>query len=444
MDKLFTRLRRRLTLVCTAATGIILVGMTLASLAVAQRQLGEGAAASFQSEVNAVLFHLRGQSAVDHTWLAQTEAGGGLLVYLELSGTPLLYRGAGDGQEREALVALAREKALQEFGLDISRRPDSRILSRQEFFSLRDAGGVGYRAAAASIPLENGWAGLLILRSTAAETAELRGLRLAFGGFAALAICLLAAFSWMFAGRMLAPLEASRRRQAEFVHAASHELRSPLAVIHACLSAIRGAPPEKAEHFTQVADGECLRMSRLVGDMLTLAGADGGTWTVEPGEAEPETLLLGVYECFEGPARERGIALAVSLPEAPLPRCRWDAQRISQVLSALTDNALSHTPAGGTVDLSVGPCPEGVVFTVADTGPGIPPEQRERIFERFYRGDAARTDREHYGLGLSIAAEIVSLHRGRIGITETPGGGATFAVVLPGGEQRTAPFPASP
>ena len=80
MDKIFTRLRRRLTLVCTAATGIILVGMTLASLAVAQRQLGEGAAASFQSEVNAVLFHLRGQSAVDHTWLAQTEAGGGLLV----------------------------------------------------------------------------------------------------------------------------------------------------------------------------------------------------------------------------------------------------------------------------------------------------------------------------------------------------------------------------
>ena len=127
----------------------------------------------------------------------------------------------------------------------------------------------------------------------------------------------------------------------------------------------------------------------------------------------------------------RKIHLFIDLPEEPLAPYLLDKGRISQVLDILLDNAASYVPAGGTVRLSLSEEKENLCFTVSDNGPGIPESARKNIFQRFYRVDSSRKDKHHFGLGLSIAKEIISLHGGSIRISETPGGGATFTITLP-------------
>ena len=430
---MFRRLRIRLAAVCALSTGVILIAMAVASLAVSERQLARQGQAAFEGDLNAILFHLGSQRTLDHTWLAQTETSGRMIIDIRDNGRPLLYGGAWDREHRAALASQARETALTDYGFDPDVPPESRIQVRQLQFPFTDAQGQRYYAAAAAVPVQSGWVSLVLLKSQADEQAEILRLRWIFGGLVALACLLLWAFAWLFTGRAVRPIEESRRRQMEFVSAASHELRSPLASIRTSAEAIEGAPPDKRARFLRAIGSECARMSRLVGDMLLLAGADNSTWSVHREETEPETLVLSVVESFEGRMTAAGVSLRVMLPDQPLPRCRWDGARVEQVLTVLLDNALSYTPRGGRVMVSADRCRGGVRFTVADNGPGIPPEDRERIFQRFYRRDESRSRKEHFGLGLSIAWEIVSLHRGRIWVEDAPEGGAAFIFTLPEG-----------
>ena len=148
---------------------------------------------------------------------------------------------------------------------------------------------------------------------------------------------------------------------------------------------------------------------------------------------DADTLLITQYELFEKLAAQRQISLAVSLPEdAPLPRIYGDEQRLCQVLSILIDNALSYTPAGGRVVLGAKGEGGNVLLSVSDDGPGIPDAEKQRIFERFYRADGSRSKKDHHGLGLSIAREIVSLHHGRLEVRDAPGGcGSVFTATFP-------------
>ena len=429
---MFERLRRRLTLLCTAATGVILVAMALACLALSQGQLTRWNNEAYAKDSSGVLDTIRLQAAsegavIDGAWLAQTEANGGFLVYIELSGIPLDRTVLLSGDSRAALVAAAKEAARRDHGVDLTEAPANRFNTKEASFRFTGPDGTPYRATVATIPAVKGWVGVILLRSMAEERAELGTQRLLFAIFTLVALALLALFAWIFIRFLMRPIEENRRKQTEFVAAASHELRSPLAVIHASLSALRGADAAEAEHFAELADGECMRMSRLVGDMLALANADNGSWTVRKGEVELETLVLNVCEGFERAAVEKGIHLTAKLPEAPLPRCCCDGERVAQVLTILVDNALAYTPSGGSVTVGVD---AGFLITVADTGAGIPDGDKARIFERFYRADASRTSREHYGLGLCIAREIAELHHGKLYVEDNTPHGAVFTLRL--------------
>ena len=432
---MFDALRRRLTLLCTAATGVILLAMTCACLLLSQSLLTRGAEAAFRRDVNGILFYFQSQSAlersvVDVTWLAQTEGDGRLLLHAEVSGDPLRYPGTGDPALRVALVSQARALAARS-GLDLDRPPERRVASNDVSFRLTGPDGQTYRAAAATVSAARGWVGLVILQSTAPQEAELGLQRLLFTLFGLVALCLLALFAWFFTRRAVRPIEENRKKQVEFVSAASHELRAPLAVIHASLTSLPGAEAGEQARLAALADGECMRMSRLVGDLLALAGADGGRWSIQASDTELETLVLDVCEAFETAAGDRGLRLTPRLPQDPLPRCRCDRERVRQVLTILVDNAISYTPAGGQITAAVDANRHGFRLTVSDTGPGVPDREKDRIFARFYRADAARAGREHYGLGLSIAREIATLHRGRLSVDDRPGGGAVFTLYLP-------------
>ena len=147
-----------------------------------------------------------------------------------------------------------------------------------------------------------------------------------------------------------------------------------------------------------------------------------------------DTLLLETYEKYESLAREKGLCLSIRLPEEECPPVLCDEERISQVLSILMDNALSYTPASGHITLTLSFTANHVSLSVADDGPGIPDSFKKQVFQRFFRQDKAHTSKEHFGLGLSIAREIIKIHRGRLILSDTPGGGATFTIIL-----RTAP-----
>lgn len=217
--------------------------------------------------------------------------------------------------------------------------------------------------------------------------------------------------------------------------AASHELRTPLAVILSCVSAVKKAAPEEKEGFLATISSEGQRMSRLINDMLLLSQADAHTFPVCPKPTECDTLLLNSYEAFEPMAREKDISMTISLPPAGLPPCLCDGERFNQITAILLHNSISYTPKGGTISLSLSlntvKKPEHLTLSVADSGIGIPDEEKEKIFRRFYRLDQSRSEKDHFGLGLSIAFEIVRSLDGTIRVTDTPGGGSTFSVCLP-------------
>lgn len=432
---MFEQLRRRLTLVCTAVTSIILIGMAAGSFAVSAAQLRARDDKLFLSDLNAVFYHLASQNVIGHTWYTQTESNTGMLLYIEDGGKPLLYNDAWDDGLHASLSARAKAESMRLFGFDASKPPQMRVQPQTVIFMMNDPVLGQCRAAVSSVPIPGGWLSLSAVKPRTAEQIQLLRLGATFVVLTAAAILLLWLFARYFTARAIRPIAVNRQRQADFVSAASHELRSPLAVIQASVSAMREAPPERAAHFFDSVTNECARMSRLVDDMLTLASADSGSWSIIREETDLETLLLNTAEWHEPAAAQKQIRIHVSLPDDPLPKCYCDRQRIGQAMAILLDNAIAYTPPGGEIKLSAAKRRGGIALIVSDNGPGIPGALRERVFERFYRVDTSRSKKEHYGLGLSIAREIASLHRGKLTLRDTPGGGATFILYLPCGVQ---------
>ena len=428
---MFERLHRQMTLFCAAVTGIILVVMTLLCLFLSEASIRQNHYQSFLNELNSVISYLENQTVISNQWLAKTEDDNRLVLDVYDNGAPLLYNSLAAIQpEREKLVEQAKRQAAEEYGLDISLPVSNSVLSKYTEFSMKGEEGRKYYAAAAVFPKSGGALSAVLVYSLTGQEWQVFLQRLLFFGVDLLGIGGLILFSWIFTGIMLGPLEESRKKQAQFVAAASHELRSPLTVMLSNLSALQKAGPKDRGRFEENIKAEGNRMSRLIDDMLALANADSRSWRITKATEEMDTLILELYEHYQGPARERGIALSVRLPERVLPECVCDGGRIQQALSVLLENALSYTPQGGCVELSVEEKSGRCLISVQDNGPGVPDGEKLRIFDRFYRTDKSHQNKEHFGLGLCVAREIVDLHKGKLWVEDTPGGGATFCMLL--------------
>ena len=244
------------------------------------------------------------------------------------------------------------------------------------------------------------------------------------------ATILLGVFAWFFTGILLKPIAENQQKQAMFVAAASHELRTPLSVILSAADCFRVATPERQEGFIMTIYQEGLRVSSLVTDMLTLSQSDSHRFPVRKEPTELDTLLMNSYEAFEPLAREKSIQLSLTLPDGALPLCDVDPERISQVIAILLHNAISYTPDQGRIELSLARHKERFAVSVQDNGIGISDADKKRIFDRFYRVEKSRSRKDHFGLGLSIAYEIIKAHGGSVQVTDAEGGGSCFTVVL--------------
>jgi two-component system OmpR family sensor kinase len=232
----------------------------------------------------------------------------------------------------------------------------------------------------------------------------------------------------------------SEDRMRRFVADASHELRTPLTSIRGFAELYRqGAvvDPDDVARAMRRIEGEASRMGLLVEDLLLLARLDQHR-QLERRPVDLLTLAVDAVHDARAVAPERRIALDVRPQTAgdSAPVVLGDEPRLRQVLSNLVGNALTHTPAGTPVTVRVGTAQENgsgwAVLDVADTGPGLAPEETERVFERFYRADPSRTRGQGgIGLGLSIVAALVAAHGGTVDVASAPGAGATFRVRLP-------------
>ncbi len=261
---------------------------------------------------------------------------------------------------------------------------------------------------------------------------------LSFVGLGALALA--AAGGLFMSRRAMRPVRESFERQRTFVADASHELKTPLTLIRADAEVLsRGlADPENADDNRELVDdllGETDRMNAMLSDLLLLARLDADKVSVSREPFDLAAVISETSERFAARAAAEGKTLEVH-HSGKLP-ARGDAGRTGQILAALLDNALRFTPPGGLVTVEGRIVDKRVEATVADTGPGISPENLRRVFERFYRADAHSAARTRgpagggTGLGLAIARDLARAQGGELSASNGEKGGARFTLGLP-------------
>ena len=246
---------------------------------------------------------------------------------------------------------------------------------------------------------------------------------------ASLACLLLAAGAYLLIRRMLQPVQASFDRQKQFVWDASHEFKTPLAVISANAEVLsREIGPNEYLGYIQ---SEVKRTDSLVQNLLTLARMDKGTVAAEMKRFNLSDALLAVALPFESTVFEAGKTLETDIPEGVF--LRGDEAMLQQLAVILLSNALKYSDANGTIRLSLAQKGRGATITVYNTGMGIAPENLTKIFDRFYREDLSHNSEvAGNGLGLAIAQTIAQAHKGHIRAESEYGKSATFTVTLPG------------
>jgi len=233
---------------------------------------------------------------------------------------------------------------------------------------------------------------------------------------------------------MVSKVQRSRQAQRDFVANVSHELKTPLTSIQGFAQAIldgTAGDDSARRHAAGVIYEESQRLQRLVEDLLDLARLDAGQAELSLASLDMAALVQGVAERMRLPAREKGVELVTQV-EA-LPALVADGDRLAQVLTNLIDNAITHSPSGSVVRITAALEAEAVTVAVEDSGPGIPADELERIFERFYQLDRARRSGagRGAGLGLAISREIVLAHAGSLTAESMLGRGSRFTVRLP-------------
>jgi two-component system OmpR family sensor kinase len=284
----------------------------------------------------------------------------------------------------------------------------------------------------------------------------------------AVTVLLVAAGAWVVAGRILRPLrditatarsitdtdlsrripQASRRpgdeigelvdtvnamldrvenavvEQRRFVDDAGHELRTPITIVRGHLELLDTSDPEDVATTLALVEDELMRMNRMVSDLLLLAKSDQPEF-LRTENVDVAALTSAIFDKITGLGEREWRLDHLAEVDAVL-----DPQRITQAVVALADNAVRHTDEGGWIALSSENTGATVRFSVADSGPGVSAEDRDRIFERFARGASARRS-DGAGLGLSIVRAIAAAHGGRVTLDSEPGRGATFTVEVP-------------
>ena len=234
--------------------------------------------------------------------------------------------------------------------------------------------------------------------------------------------------------RMSSELSRSVNSRKQMTADIAHELRTPLSLILGHAEAVHdGVLPPTRENFEIIRE-EATRLEHLVNDLRVLSLADAGELSINLQTVEPQRLLQDVVATYQYQAQRKHIALELDIA-SELPTIEVDPGRMTQVLMNILDNALKHTPEGGKIVLSAQEVDQQIELAIQDSGPGLRPEDLQRIFDRFYRTDASRQRDGAFpggsGLGLAIAKSIVHAHGGQLSAESETGKGLKVIIALP-------------
>jgi heavy metal sensor kinase len=356
-------------------------------------------------------------------------------------------------------------------------------------FENMKGGRSGYRAFVRKFPLKGQTYTLVILQSLHPQREMLEEVRATFAWVIPIAIFLASVGGYFLARKSLAPVMAmssqagrisaenlherlpiqnardelgrlaasfnallervdqSFERQRRFMSDASHELRTPAAILRGESEVALSRTERPAEEYREslaVLHAEAQRLTQIVEDLFTLTRADAGQYPLSPSDFYLDELVADCTHAARSLASAKQITLTCEVPEE-LP-IRADEALLRRMILNLLDNAIKYTPAGGRVTVSCERVGSEYALNVRDSGPGIAEELQQRVFERFFRADKARTRSENdgggAGLGLSIARWIAEAHHGRLILARSDSSGSTFSALLPA--QVAAPSPAVP
>lgn len=378
---------------------------------------------------------LESDTRFSDAWLAGLEADNRLIIHITENDFPLFFPGSWTPDtDRKLLIEKAEAQAarlLSGFTLPIP----SGSMKKTDVFTVQGEKNDTYQAVGLKLSNNNTTKQLILLQDiTFLRIEKIRQgiffLLLDIAGFAALFLT-----GHIILGYAMRPMAKYQQQQTDFIQAASHELRSPLSVIQTSASVIE-EDSSQAASMSRLIRQECSRAGKLIHDLLLLASSDSNTVLRERKPVEADALLLRLFESFEPVCREKGISLLLHMPEDLLPPVLSDSACLYQLLTILLENAIAYgiPPSGEKqvihLDAALSESGRHLLLSVRDQGPGIPDNQKEEVFGRFYRGDPSRSQKDHFGLGLSIASQLSRTLKAPLFLTDSKGGGATFTVKL--------------
>lgn len=442
---MFPKLQRKLVFIYTLSTGLIITLILTVMFLFYVSSQENRQKAEFQNHLFTLMSKLQANEHFSDSFLAQLELKNHLLIYIEENNIPFFFSGSYQpSTDREALRAQAGETAKKE-GIYPNSHPVSSNLLQSSVFSLKGERNDSYLGNILILQSPSGYKKLILIQDISEDRQRL----LKTAGLYFLADCagilLLFLTGRRFVRRSLKPLEETYAKQQDFVAAASHELRSPLSVIRTTADAVTPASSEDIRLLGIIKE-ECKRGSSLIKNLLLLASADQKKWAVKKREFEIDELLLELLELYEPLCVSKKGKLLLILPAEPLPKVYADPDLCRQIFTILLDNAVSyaltdtaHNAPDAADDsrkivlranaLSSHGRPH-VTVSVTDHGPGISDEEKKLIFDRFYRSDRSRSKKEHFGLGLSIAAVLAEIQGISLHVQDADGGGSTFSVKI--------------
>lgn len=245
-------------------------------------------------------------------------------------------------------------------------------------------------------------------------------------------IIIVPVIAWLMTRRTLAPVQHIHEQQKQFVSDVAHELRTPLSIMSGELEVALNKE-RTLEDYRQVLNSskqETDRLIELSENLLFLARADQGRQAIEFEKVDITDLIGSIIASLQAESTNKEIAIHFEPEEEPTFAWGQPAM-LRRLFFNLIDNAIRYTPSQGEIWISLTTGKQYTQVKIRDTGFGIPPEDQEKIFDRFYRVDPSRSQTKGYGLGLAICKSIVELHHGSITVRSTLGQGSTFTVILP-------------